>query len=389
MLGPKGAGWTSPAPPPDTTAMISQAAASPLIPGAALTPLAEARSALLAGIHPVEPRSIQLRDAEGKVLAAPLHAAGPVPRTAIALRDGWAVAAAEVVGASSYSPVLRPEPPPFVAAGQGLPPGTDCVLPLDAVSDMGGMAEIAASAAPGEGVRRAGEDAAAGTLLRGAGERMRALDVAAASAAGIERCLVRQPRVRVLSVGARPDPVSDYLGRQAVLAGAQMVHQAVSERSRASALGTTPRPDLILLTGDMALAGEIVAQNGAIVAPNLALRPGEGAACGRIGDAPAVLVPRRLDAALALELLLIRPLLDRLSGAAPPPPPLEGELARKISSALGLTELALLRETIDGFEPLGVGELSLAAIGRADHWLAVPPESEGHAAGELVEAQPL
>ena len=369
--------------------MISQAAASPLIPGAALTPLAEARSALLAGIHPVEPRSIQLRDAEGKVLAAPLHAAGPVPRTAIALRDGWAVAAAEVVGASSYSPVLRPEPPPFVAAGQGLPPGTDCVLPLDAVSDMGGMAEIAASAAPGEGVRRAGEDAAAGTLLRGAGERMRALDVAAASAAGIERCLVRQPRVRVLSVGARPDPVSDYLGRQAVLAGAQMVHQAVSERSRASALGTTPRPDLILLTGDMALAGEIVAQNGAIVAPNLALRPGEGAACGRIGDAPAVLVPRRLDAALALELLLIRPLLDRLSGAAPPPPPLEGELARKISSALGLTELALLRETIDGFEPLGVGELSLAAIGRADHWLAVPPESEGHAAGELVEAQPL
>src|ERR671911_1330526 len=67
---PEGAGWTSPAPPPDTTAMISQAAASPLIPGAALTPLAEARSALLAGIHPVEPRSIQLRDAEGKVLAA-------------------------------------------------------------------------------------------------------------------------------------------------------------------------------------------------------------------------------------------------------------------------------------------------------------------------------
>jgi molybdopterin biosynthesis enzyme len=354
-----------------------------------LTPVAEALSRLLEGARPVAARSVPLRAAEGKILAEPLSASGPVPPRSIALRDGWAVAAEEVAGASSYSPVFLPNAPIWVVERQTLPPGADCVLPPDSVSETGGIAEVAASAHPGEGARRAGEDANRGAVLRRAGEAMRALDVAAASAAGLDRCLVREPRVRVLSVGARPDAVSDFLGREAVLAAAQMVHQAVSERTRATALGTTPRPDLILITGDMTLASEILRQNGAVLAASLALRPGEFAACGRVGDAPVVIVPPRVEAALALSLLMIGPCLERLSGAKPQAAGLEDRLTRKISSALGVTEVVLLRETLDGFEPLAVGDLSLSAMGAADHWLAIPPESEGHAAGELVEARPL
>ena len=250
------------------------------------------------------------------------------------------------------------------------------------------MFEITAGAAPGEGVRRVGEDAAAGAVIREAGEAVRAIDVAAAEAAGIQRCAVREPRTRLIVAGPKPGPVPDLLQRHAVLAGAQAGYQPVSGRTRASAVVSDPPADLLLICGDRALAHEILARHGTVLAQALALRPGEGAACGRIGAAPVIIVPPRLDAALAVALLILRPCLDHLSGAAPRPAA-RGRLSRKIASGLGLTELVLLRETEAGFEPLASGDLPLPAMGRADHWLAVPPQSEGFAAGELVEAHRL
>lgn len=355
----------------------------------ALTPVADALARLLAGGAPIASRTVPLRAAEGRILAAPLAAPAPVPPAAIALRDGFAVAAESVVGASSYAPAFLAEPPPFVHAGERLPRGADCVLPPDAVSEAAGTVEVTAALAPGDGARRTGEDAAAGAILRDAGEMLRALDVAAAEAAGLKTCSLREPRVRVLSVAAKPDAVSDFLQRFVVLAGAQVTGQPVGARTRDDAVTGAPPADLLLMTGDIGLAEEILIRNGAVLARGLALRPGEGVVCGRIGAAAAVIVPARLDAALSLALVLIRPILDHLAGARSRAPLPRAALARKVASGLGVTELALLRETAAGFEPLAVGDLPLAAMAKADAWLAVPPDSEGFAAGELVEAHRL
>lgn len=362
-----------------------EAGATPVV----LVPVAEALAALLARLAPVPPRTLPLRAAEGRILAAPLVAPAPVPAAAIALRDGFAVAAEAVVGAAAYAPVFLAEPPPWVAAGERLPPGADCVLPPDGVSEAAGLFEVTASAAPGEGVRRAGEDAPAGAILGAPGEALCALDLAAAEAAGLKACSVREPRLRLLSVAARPDAASDFLQRFAVLAGAQVVNQQIGERTRDNAVLGAPPADLIVMAGDRGLAAEILARHGAVTAHGLALRPGEGALCGRIGAAPVVIVPPRLDAALALALLILRPCLDRLADARPRPPLTRAPLTRKIASGLGLTELALLRGSEAGFEPLAVGDLPLAAMAKADAWLAVPPDSEGFAAGELVEVHRL
>jgi molybdopterin biosynthesis enzyme len=358
-----------------------------------LTPLAEALARLLAGVAPAAPRRVPLRAAEGRILAMPLQAHTAVPRTAVALRDGWAVAAEDVVGASSYSPVFLTQAPAWVATGDELPPGADCVLPPDAVAAPAGAGaadpvEVTASAAPGEGVRRAGEDAGADAVLRRSGERLRALDFGVGTAIGIEMCVVREPRVRVLLVGGRPTPSSDFLQRFAVQAGARVEHQAFRERTRLSVIMSTPPADLLIMTGDMALAAEVLSAEGEVLAWSVALRPGEGTMCGRFGATPAILVPPRLETALAVALALLRPCLAHLSGAAPEPP-LRAPLARKIASNLGLAEVALLRQAADGFEPLACGDLTLSAMTAADAWLAVPPDSEGFAAGELAEAFPL
>ena len=46
-----------------------------------------------------------------------------------------------------------------------MPDGCDCVLDADAVDRSGPMAQVLAEAMPGQGVRRAGSDIAAGSLL--------------------------------------------------------------------------------------------------------------------------------------------------------------------------------------------------------------------------------
>ncbi len=324
-----------------------------------LTPVGDALARLAAALAPVPAREAALAEAAGRVLAEPLVVAAPVPPRAVALRDGWAVAAADTVGASPYGPVVLANAPAFVRAGEPLPEGTDALLPPDAVV-LGAFAEASESAAPGEGVRRPGADAAAGHVLRPAGVRLRPLDLAAAGAAGLSRCTVRIP---VLGL-AGESPGLDLLARLAAQSGFSVSRVGSADAS------------LRVIARGPGEAGPLA---------ELALRPGEAA----FGVDPAVVaVPARLDGALAAWLVLLRPLLERAAGAAPVAPR-SGPLRRKIASAVGLTELALLRADGDGFDPLAVGDLPLSAIAAADAFLAVPPSSEGYAAGETVRAFPL
>jgi molybdopterin biosynthesis enzyme len=100
-----------------------------------------------------------------------------------------------------------------------------------------------------------------------------------------------------------------------------------------------------------------------------------------------VLLPGRLEDTLAAWLLLARPCLDCLTGLAAERPSAARPLARKIASASGMAELVLLKREADRWKPLAAGDISWAAMADADAWLAIPAQSEGFAAGEIVEAE--
>jgi molybdopterin molybdotransferase len=161
-----------------------------------LTPPDAALAALRAAIAgPVAPRRLPAAEAVGHVLAAPLAAAAAVPDRPAAARDGWAVAAADTLGAGPYAPAPLPAPPARVAPGEAMPAGTDAVLlPFDLDAE-GPLPQALTALAPGEGVRRPGEEIAAGTLLRAAGERLVARDLPALAALGIAEVAVRVPRL--------------------------------------------------------------------------------------------------------------------------------------------------------------------------------------------------
>src|SRR5262249_53307376 len=128
-----------------------------------------------------------------------------------------------------------------------------------------------------------------------------------------------------------------------------------------------------------------LARAGKVEAHGIAVSPGETAAFGFVGRRrPVLLVPGRLDAALAVWFLLGRHLAARLAGGVIADTPVMATLRRKVTSSIGLTELMAVRADDGMVEPLGAGYLSLTALACSNGWIVVGADSEGFAAGSEV-----
>jgi molybdopterin molybdotransferase len=359
-----------------------------------LVPLTEARTAFLAKIEPVAMTSMATAKAGGLVLAEDVLAPGNLPPGALALERGYAIAARATVGASSYLPNLLPEMPRWLEAGEALPPGSDAILDVDDVRQAPGAAEIIAFVAPGHQVRQAGGDLSAGRVIVPAGARLGGLQIAVLRAAGLTEVPVRVPAV-VLMAPKGSCPCAALVMDLVAKAGADVSVAYVPETRLADAIRSTGSADMVLIVGWSGAvfqsAVSLLTETGRLIARDLAVSPAAAVACGFIDaeghSAPAVLLPGRLEETLAAWLLLARPALDQLAGFSAPRPMTVLPLARKISSAPGMVDLALLKHQADRWKPLAAGDISWAAIAEADAWLAIAAESEGFAAGEIVEAE--
>ena len=98
----------------------------------------------------------------------------------------------------------------------------DCVLDSDSVDLSGPMPQVLAEAIPGQGVRRAGGDIAAGCLVVEAGRRVLPRDLLMARAAGLERLNVRRPRLRIVNIPGG-SVTADLIAESAQAAGAEIV----------------------------------------------------------------------------------------------------------------------------------------------------------------------
>ena len=102
---------------------------------ASLTPLDVALAALLNGLEPVAPVELPLQEAL-RCIAAEMPPLAAHPPRDIASADGFAFAARDLVGASSYSPLPLTSTPVWVEAGEAMPDACDCVVDADAVRRM-------------------------------------------------------------------------------------------------------------------------------------------------------------------------------------------------------------------------------------------------------------
>ncbi len=255
--------------------------------------LPEARARILDRARPLPAEDAAYLDAVGRVLAEDVLAPRQHPLADNSAMDGYAMRAADLVGASSSTPVTLPiagesaagraftDPVPpgacvRISTGGNLPPGADAVVPQEdtAPANPGCVAFLAAPA-PGAHIRRAGEEFAPGDVLLPAGARLGPAAIGLLATCGLTRVRVhRRPRVAILSTGdelvapdragERPDVLVDSNG-PLLLAACQRAGAVVTRLDQ--------RPDdpgavAAWLTDALSDADVVLTTGGASVGPH-------------------------------------------------------------------------------------------------------------------------
>jgi molybdopterin biosynthesis enzyme len=272
-----------------------------------------------------------------------------------------------------------------------MPDGADSVAASDTVKLTPGGAEALAPVNPGDGVLPAGGDCDISVPMRRAGERLRSIDLAALACASVSEVSARRPRLRIVPV--RTDTI---IANAARLIATDAAHCGASPDEASGDLSeafSDESTDAIVAIGGTGsgrndASVRMLARVGRLVVHGVALTPGETAAFGFAGTRPVLLLPGRLDAALAVWLTIGRRMLERLAAGASNEPTETLTLSRKVASTVGLAEVIPLRRSGGTAEPLAAKYLSLSALTRSDCWLLVPAESEGYSAGTPVPVKP-
>ena len=182
------------------------------------TALQRLRDALPPTLPPTE--MLATSRALGRVLAQDVIAAHPLPAFPRSTVDGYAVRAADTVGASEGLPAylrvvgelamgrapeltVGPGEAAVIHTGGTLPPGADAVVMVEH-TQLAAAGEIAVmkATALGRYVIQVGEDVQAGAQVLAAGRRLRAQEIGGLLALGVtEIAVARRPRVAILSTG--------------------------------------------------------------------------------------------------------------------------------------------------------------------------------------------
>ncbi|HEX2352064.1 MAG TPA: molybdopterin-binding protein [Xanthobacteraceae bacterium] len=360
---------------------------------ARLTPLADVLARLEALVEPVTPRAAGLSAARGRTLAEDVVIPAPIPATARALRDGWAVRSDLTVDASGYAPAPLPSAV-RLDVGEPLPGDADAVAPLDAVAIREGSAQALAPVGPGEGVLAAGVDGARGAVLLSAGRRLGGVEIALLAAAGIAEVRVRAPRLRLVRTRRGSDAVIDaaigYIADAIGSQGGDALMAAPDDP--ANALADAGADAVIAIGGTGAGRRDVMvrtlASMGEVLVHGVALLPGETTALGTVGARPVLALPGRLDAALAAWHVLGRLMLARLAANQETPSMRSARLTHKVSSSVGLAELVPVRCAGLSATPIASGYVPLAALAQANGWILINADSEGYPAQSEVVIRP-
>jgi molybdopterin molybdotransferase len=381
-----------------------------------------------AQLRPLDPETVPLRAAAGRVLAAPIVSAVDVPGFDRATMDGYALVADLTEGATPYnrvpltvagdalpgSPFRHTVPHGHavrIMTGAPMPAGTDAVLPAEFVdTEPGPSTRIAAlaSVSPGKNVGHRGEDIVRGTTVLEAGRALRPQDLGVMSSIGCgDATVVRRPRVRLLitgnellPAGSPPDgfQITDANGPMLAALAARdgaVVDAGGLVRDEPDAIlaGLYADADIVIVSGGSSvgiedLAPMLVATHGELPVHGIAMRPSSPTGMGRIGHRLIFLLPGNPVSALCAYDFFAGRAIRALGGRplAWPYHQVRGTLARKISSPIGRLDYARVRVTDGRVEPLAVAGASvLSSTTRADGFVIVSDDSEGFPAGADVD----
>jgi molybdopterin molybdotransferase/putative molybdopterin biosynthesis protein len=372
-------------------------------------------------LSPLAPETVPLAAALGRVLAEDVVAAVDAPPFDRSNVDGFAVRAADTLGASDGNPkvlVLNAEviacgdvpgggvtagTATTIATGGVIPRGADAVIMIEQTELLDGAPriEVRRAAAPGQFVSYAGSDIARGETLLRRGARIGSREIGMLAASGLaEVAVVRRPKVAVLSTGDELVAPGRALGEAGVYDsnGAVVAAAAAEAGGEPLAMGAFPddaailekavrealaASDIVVLSGGTSkgagdLSHAVVSRLGApgILVHGVALKPGKPLCLAVVGNKPVVVLPGFPTSAIFTFHAFVAPVIRALASLAPETAPtVSARVPVRVASELGRKEFLLvsLVETDEGTVafPTGKGSGSVTSFSQADGFIEI------------------
>ena len=319
-----------------------------------MIPVAEALARVLALAGPLATEAVALRQAAGRVLAAPVIARLTQPPFAASAMDGYAIReedhlpgrVLEVIGEAAagrgFGGTVGTGEAARIFTGAPVPAGAERVILQEDVTREGARITLGDRLEEGRHIRAAGQDFALGDSIAGP-RRIGPREIALFAAMNVPEVTVRRrPVVAFLSTGDElvmpgevpgPDQIVASNGLAlAVMAEAEGAEARVlpiardSEASLRFALSLAGDADLIVTTGgasvgDHDLVGQVLAGIGMEQAFwKIAMRPGKPLMAGRLGGTPVLGLPGNPVSAVVCGTIFMLPMIRAMLGLPDPAP---------------------------------------------------------------------
>lgn len=338
-------------------------------------PVAEAQRIILENISLIGVERLPVTETVGRVLRETVIAPADIPPHDNSAMDGYAVVAADTVGAEEGAPVrlrvvgdlaagripsvpLSPGGAIRIMTGAPIPVGTTGVVMVERTKVDGEFVEIFTSVRDGENIRPRGEDVKAGSAILKSGDVLRAAEIG--TLAAMRRSFVtvsRSPVVAILATGDElTEPDEPAAPGKIVNSNAYALAALVREA------GATPRvlpivrdsPEALEASISEALAADFIVSSGGVsvgdydyVKPVLAkmgldakfwrvwMKPGKPLLFGLLQNTPYIGLPGNPVSTMVCFLLFVRPALRKAMGfpeATWLPPTVTAKLAADVKT---------------------------------------------------------
>lgn len=368
---------------------------------------------------------VPLEDALHRVLAKDVCADIDVPGFDRSTVDGYAVAAADTVGASEAIPAMlqflgrvsmgstdpgriSPGSCRYVPTGGALPAGADAVVMIENAEQIGDDLLVHRPVAPGENVIRRGEDFEAGEVVLERGRVLTPREIGVAAAVGADRVsVVMVPRIGIISTGNEVVPILETPGPGQVrdansyLAGAfvrergcRPVYFGIVRDDRAALMravaSALERCDAVLISGGSSKderdnTAAVVAELGEVLVHGIALAPGKPTIIGTARKKPVIGLPGHPASTFVVLVAIVDHLIAAMSQTTVTRRTLRARLTQNIPSTRGREDYIRVSLEDGRATPIFGKSGLLNTLVQSDGLVRIPASSEGLEVGEEVE----